>query len=134
MTAHDEGQKPPPKYSLVWETGHVALGDGDNVIGRAPDADVWIDAPGVSRHHARLRLEGSAAILEDLGSKNGSFVRGQRVIAPSNLTDGDEIRLGPVVVTFRILIPAASTVIAPEAQTAPRASRFRARLQHRRRC
>ena len=114
-TAHDEGQKPPPRYLLVWETGHVALGDGDNVIGRAPDADVWIDAPGVSRHHARLRLEGCAAILEYLGSKNGSFVRGQRVIAPSKLTDGDEIRLGPVVVTFRILIPAASTVIAPEA-------------------
>jgi DNA-binding winged helix-turn-helix (wHTH) protein len=94
--------KSPIRYWLVWESRQVALTPGENIVGRAPDASVWIDAPGVSRHHARIVLEGTAAALEDLGSKNGTYVRGQRVTAPLPLADGDQIRLGSVVVTFRI--------------------------------
>ena len=100
------------KYWLMWDTRQIALEDGENVIGRAPDAGIWIDAPGVSRHHARIVLEGRDAVLEDLGSKNGTYVRGRRVSAPSRLTDGDQIRLGSVVVTFRIPPPAGSTETA----------------------
>ena len=88
------------------------MADGDNVIGRAPDAGVWIDAPAVSRHHARIRLDEASAIMEDLGSKNGSYVRGQRLTTPSRLTDGEMIRLGPVVITFRILTPVGTTETA----------------------
>lgn len=97
------------RYWLVWETRQVALNEGENIIGRAPDAGIWIDAPGVSRHHARILLEGSGAAVEDLGSKNGTYVRGQRITAPSALADGDQIRLGSVVITFRIPPPAGST-------------------------
>jgi len=100
---------PPVRYWVVWETRQVALCEGENILGRAPDASVWIEAPGVSRHHARIRLEGRDATLEDLGSKNGTYVRGQRVTAPSLLSDGDQIRLGSVVITFRIPSPAGST-------------------------
>lgn len=112
--ARDEGGReeavgPTVRYWLLWETRQIALNDGENVLGRAPDAAVWIDAPGVSRHHARIRLQGSEAIVEDLGSKNGTYLRGRRVTEPSTLADGDQIRLGSVVITFRIPQPVGST-------------------------
>jgi DNA-binding winged helix-turn-helix (wHTH) protein len=89
------------KYSLVWDLRHVPLAEGSNLIGRGTDSSVWIDATGVSRHHARILINGDAAILEDLGSKNGTYVAGERVTTPRRLTDGDQIRLGSVVVTFQ---------------------------------
>jgi DNA-binding winged helix-turn-helix (wHTH) protein len=101
--------RPLTRYWLVWETRQIALNEGDNILGRAADAGIWIDAPGVSRHHARIRLNGSNAAVEDLGSKNGTYLRGERVTAPSTLADGDQIRLGSVVITFRIPPPGGST-------------------------
>jgi DNA-binding winged helix-turn-helix (wHTH) protein len=101
--------KPPARYWLVWETRQIALLESENILGRAPDAEIWIDAPGVSRQHARIRLHESGAAVEDLGSKNGTYVRGQRITAPLLLNDGDQIRLGSVVITFRIPPPAGST-------------------------
>ena len=100
------------RYWLLWEARQIPLNPGDNILGRAPDAAVWIDAPGVSRHHARICLEGGDATLEDLGSKNGTYLGGQLVTAASVLSDGDQIRLGSVVVTFRVPPPAGSTETA----------------------
>jgi DNA-binding winged helix-turn-helix (wHTH) protein len=101
--------KPRVRYWLVWQNRQIALEEGENILGRAPDAGVWIDAPGVSRHHARIVLQPSGAALEDLGSKNGTFVGGRRVTTASVLADGDRIRLGSVVITFRIPPPAGAT-------------------------
>ena len=109
----EEPVKPPVKYWLIWESRQVALIEGPNVVGRAPDAEVWIDALGVSRHHARITLAGMEATVEDLGSKNGTYVGGERVTAPCRLADGDQIRLGSVVVTFRKPSPASATDTAP---------------------
>ena len=53
--------KPAVRYWLVWETRQVPLTEGDNILGRAPDAAVWIDALGVSRRHARIIVEGRDA-------------------------------------------------------------------------
>ena len=97
------------RYWVVWESRQIPLGPGDNVLGRAPDAAVWIDAPGVSRHHARIRVDGGEAFVEDLGSKNGTYLGGNPVSTPSRLEDGDQIRLGTVLITFRIPPPAGST-------------------------
>lgn len=105
----EEAVSPAVKYWLVWETRQVPLTDGENVLGRAPDAAVWIDAIGVSRHHARIVVAGREATVEDLGSKNGTYVGGQRVTTPYRLADGDQIRLGSVVVTFRIPAPVGAT-------------------------
>ena len=107
----DEDAPPSPRvrYWLVWETRQIPLTVGDNIVGRAPDATVWLDAPGVSRHHAKIRLEGAEAFVEDLGSKNGTYIGGERVSGRSPLTDGDQIRLGSIVVTFRIPPPVATT-------------------------
>ncbi len=97
-----------PRFWLIWDGARVPLGDGENIIGRAPEAAVWIDAAGVSRHHARILVD-EVARVEDLGSKNGTFVAGRRVTEPQRLEDGDQIRLGSVVVTFRLPPAAGST-------------------------
>jgi hypothetical protein len=109
LPAEEEPATSHGRYWLVWETRQIPLGDGPNVLGRGPDAGVWIDAPGVSRNHAQITVAGREATVEDLGSKNGTFVGGERITAPYTLTDGDQIRLGSVVITFRIPPPAGST-------------------------
>jgi DNA-binding winged helix-turn-helix (wHTH) protein len=110
--AGDVPGKAPIRYWLIWETRQIPIAEGDHVVGRSPDADVWIDAAGVSRHHARVTLKGAEATVEDLGSKNGTFVRGSRITTRHPLIDADQIRFGPVVVTFRIPPPAGSTETA----------------------
>ncbi len=56
---------------LIFENRQAVLMDGANIIGRAPDATIQCEAPGVSRHHARILVSDGEATLEDLGSKNG---------------------------------------------------------------
>jgi len=109
IAADEEPVTPQARYWLVWDTRQIPLDHGANVLGRAPDAGVWIDAPGVSRSHAQITVAGRHATVEDLGSKNGTFVKGERITAPYHLADGDQIRLGSVVITFRIPPPAGST-------------------------
>lgn len=78
------------------------LAPGSSTIGRGRDAAVRLDSAGVSRHHARIVVNGDAAQLDDLDSKNGTFVNGARLTASCLLNEGDEIRLGPIALTFRI--------------------------------
>jgi hypothetical protein len=104
---------PPIKCWLVWATRQVPLMEGVNVVGRGTDASVWIDAPGVSRHHARIVVRQGDAALEDLESKNGTYVGAHRVTISHRLVDGDQIRLGSVVITFRIPQHPGSTETAP---------------------
>ncbi|MGE5183228.1 MAG: GGDEF domain-containing protein [Acidobacteriota bacterium] len=63
-------------------------------IGRAPSCEVRIDDDGMSRSHARVRYEGNRAWLEDLHSRNGTFINGQRIREPVELHDGDKIQIG----------------------------------------
>ena len=87
---------------LVSKTRQVALHDGENVIGRDPAGDVWLDGRGVSRRHARILVQGTNATVEDLGSKNGTWVGKERLKSKRVLADGDQIRFGAVIVTFRL--------------------------------
>lgn len=111
--ALQESGEPATKYWLVWETKQVPLTEGNNIVGRGADASVWIDAPGVSRHHARIVVRQGEAMLEDLGSKNGTYVGGDRVTTARALVDGDQVRLGSVVITFRIPQLPGPTETAP---------------------
>jgi len=86
---------------LIWGPREIALRDGENILGRNHDATAFIDSGGVSRRHARITVAGGEATLEDLGSKNGTRLRGERIAATTSLADGDEIRLGPVLLIFR---------------------------------
>jgi len=63
------------------------------IIGREETCDVVIPDRQVSRQHARIRLETDHYLLEDLGSKNGTFVNGQELLSPYPLQDGDEIQI-----------------------------------------
>jgi DNA-binding winged helix-turn-helix (wHTH) protein len=106
----DPGTKSRPVgHRLILESREIELSDGENVLGRDRDAVLWIDHTAVSRHHARIRLSDSAATLEDLGSKNGTYLKGERITAVVPLTDGDEIRIGPVAMTFRVLSRVGTT-------------------------
>ncbi len=88
-------------FRLLWGHREIALADGENVLGRGTDSVVWIDAQSVSRRHARLVVSAGLATLEDLGSKNGTFVNGLRLSAPVALRDGDELRVGNVPMTLK---------------------------------
>jgi DNA-binding winged helix-turn-helix (wHTH) protein len=85
------------------------LPQGALVIGRAHDAAIRIDAGGVSRHHARIVVSAGEAHLEDLGSKNGTFVDGRKIDGSCRLQDGNEVRIGPVVLTFKLTTPTGVT-------------------------
>jgi hypothetical protein len=88
-------------WLVAGDTRYAITGD-EATIGRDPACDVWVDAPGVSRQHARIRVtpEGDA-MLEDCNSTNGTYVARSRISAPIRLRDGDEIHLGSVALTFR---------------------------------
>lgn len=94
---------------LLLEQRQVILIEGPNVIGRAPDATIQIDSPGISRVHARIAVYEGNATLEDLGSKNGTYLNGTRIEAPQLLSDGQEIRVGTIVLTFRTTPPIDAT-------------------------
>jgi DNA-binding winged helix-turn-helix (wHTH) protein len=78
----------------------IPLTDGDNLIGREPASTVCLDAAGVSRRHARIVIGSGVALLDDLGSKNGT-TRGDRPVTGTvELHDGDRIQIGPIVVIY----------------------------------
>jgi DNA-binding winged helix-turn-helix (wHTH) protein len=99
-------------FRLLWGSREIALADGENILGRGADSLVWIDAQSVSRRHARLMVASGLATLEDLGSKNGTFVNGIRLSAPVALRDGDELRVGSIPMTLRVHAIPASTETA----------------------
>jgi len=63
------------------------------IIGRSEDCDVVLAERQVSRHHAQIRRLDNQYVLEDLGSRNGTYVNGRQVIEPHILQDGDEIQI-----------------------------------------
>jgi DNA-binding winged helix-turn-helix (wHTH) protein len=104
----DKEAVPTPRgfrLRLFLDDREIALHEGENVLGRVDDGVGWFESPTVSRRHARILVVDGKAKLEDLGSKNGTFLRDKRLTALSALSDGDEIRLGRVRMTFRILPP-----------------------------
>jgi DNA-binding winged helix-turn-helix (wHTH) protein len=96
-------------FWLIWRERKFALAEGSNLAGRSPEAAVWLDVPGVSREHARVTITCGSATLEDLSSRNGTFLAGERVTGPIALRDGDQIQLGPVLMTFRMWLPGSGS-------------------------
>ena len=99
-------------FRLLWGQREVALSEGENILGRGTDSLVWIDAQSVSRRHARVMVASGLATLEDLGSKNGTFVNGVRLGSPVALRDGDELRIGNVPMTLKVYSKPSSTETA----------------------
>jgi DNA-binding winged helix-turn-helix (wHTH) protein len=88
---------------LQWEGRELLIQKPRTIIGRDPGVDVQLESPRISRQHAQVIIDGLKALIEDLGSKNGTFLRDERITMPTPLTHGDEIRVGPFVLTFRQL-------------------------------
>jgi DNA-binding winged helix-turn-helix (wHTH) protein len=100
---------PAVSARLVLGTRDIALPPGEHMLGRTEEAMVWIDSVSVSRCHARISVTDAGVSLEDLGSKNGTFVNGTRVCRPHRLEDGDQLRLGSVRMVFRAFAPPPTT-------------------------
>jgi pSer/pThr/pTyr-binding forkhead associated (FHA) protein len=78
----------------------VALGTG-LTVGRGRDADLVLADELVSRRHARVTPSGAGAVVEDLGSRNGTFVNGEGIHGPTELEPGDQLQLGVTLVELR---------------------------------
>jgi DNA-binding winged helix-turn-helix (wHTH) protein len=89
-----------PACALIVAGRVCPLHVGDNIVGRSPSAEVWLDAPSVSRQHARIRVSDDGVTLEDLGSKNGTCVGNERLGAGRRLNDGDRLRFGAIDAVF----------------------------------
>jgi putative peptide zinc metalloprotease protein len=104
-------------YELVLPDGsRVPLLD-QVTVGRAPDSDVRLDDPSVSRRHARLRVDGDVPAIEDAGSRSGTWVDDHRVSGAETLTDGARVRVGDqelVVERRRSDAEAGRTILVPE--------------------
>ena len=95
------------------------LSEGPNLVGREADCAVRIDAPSISRHHARIVVGGGNATLEDLNSKNGTYLNDRPVHEAVAMRDGDEIRVGTVTMTLRQRDESDSTVSLRRGQDGP---------------
>jgi DNA-binding winged helix-turn-helix (wHTH) protein len=117
VTQEAEASPPPPtggrRVRLVLRDRDLVLEPGAYVLGREPDADVWLDSTHVSRHHARLVVSAEGASIEDLGSKNGTFVNHAPVRGRQPLSDRDEIDVGPERLIVRIVREPVSTRTQP---------------------
>jgi DNA-binding winged helix-turn-helix (wHTH) protein len=105
-----------PAAWLIGDSIRIPLHAGENIVGRLLDTPVpevatgiiEIDAPTISRRHARITV-GDVVTLEDLGSKNGTWLRNERLTAPGALADGDVVSLGSARFTFRLARSRRST-------------------------
>lgn len=131
-------------YRLILQTGVTAgteypLEKTELFIGRDLSNDIVISDPEVSRRHARLVLTGNTYAIEDLGSTNGTFIRGQRLSAPVLLTPGEIITFGEnmqlkydfsmidpdaTMAAFRRPAPGASQSVGSQSQPIPAAPQF----------
>src|SRR5262249_2911293 len=105
VTPEKPPARPPAPFAcrLVWGPREIALDPGPNLTGRDQERGVWLHDASVSRRHARIAIDEKGAVVEDLGSKNGTFLRGRRIEKPARLTDKDTIKIGPASLVFRLL-------------------------------
>ena len=89
---------------LIWRGERIRVPAGESTIGRDSGCAIRIDADSISRHHARISVAGPEVSIEDLGSKNGTWVGGERIGGSVPLTDGMSFRLGSETVRFEIAV------------------------------
>jgi DNA-binding winged helix-turn-helix (wHTH) protein len=105
-----QSQRVFPSYSVVRGSQEFILEAGETVFGRDPAvAGVYVDHPSVSRRHACIAIGSQGAVLEDLDSRNGTFVNGRRIHQPTNIDHGAIIGLGPITLTLSVMTAPAST-------------------------
>jgi DNA-binding winged helix-turn-helix (wHTH) protein len=106
----EEADASPVRYEMVGPAGHFMIRDGTHTVGRARDCGIRIDARSISRHHARLIVTADRAVIEDLGSKNGTQVDGRRINAATELVGETYICFGSIALAWRPESAGASTI------------------------
>ena len=99
-----DGSAAPDEYIrwwLTWKDKTLPLREGENWVGRHPACSIWINTASVSRNHARILVGSGRVVVEDRGSRNGTFVEGKRIEGPHVLVDGSTVTFGSENVTFR---------------------------------
>lgn len=91
----------PARFLLVGDDGDFVLPAGEVLVGRGPECAVRLTSSDVSRVHARLRVRADAVLLDDQGSKNGTWVNGARIEESVALEEGDEVVIGDRRLLFR---------------------------------
>lgn len=99
----------PVRGWLITDAWRLPLRSGETILGREGEGVVPLPSPSVSRQHAAVMIEGTAARLRDLGSKNGTFVDDRRVEGPTALRDGARVRFGTLHVIYRSAQQSSST-------------------------
>jgi len=105
-----KSENPPARSgSVVFRGREFPLQEGENVLGRDATADVLIDDTTVSRKHAAITIRDGAVTIEDLSSKNGTFLDSVKLTGPVSIRDGQTIVLGDASILFRRSSSAGST-------------------------
>jgi DNA-binding winged helix-turn-helix (wHTH) protein len=103
---------------LVSVERRILLAAGASIVGRDPSCEIWLDHATVSRRHARIVASRGRVELEDLGSKNGTQIGGAPLTGTTALRDGDELRFGQLLLTYRAstaVMQTASQVVVTQA-------------------
>ena len=95
-----EAAAAPPRWTAHWASRAVPLPNGEHLIGRGQDCLLRSDSPRVSRHHALVTVTPERLLVEDLGSRNGTWLHGNRLAGTAELTPGDALRVGPEEIRF----------------------------------
>jgi DNA-binding winged helix-turn-helix (wHTH) protein len=112
--------RPKSDWLLVWGQTSLPLLVGENIVGRPANGVISLTSPTVSRHHARIVIAGEHVTIEDLDSKNGTWIGATRVVGTHVIKHGDEIRFGLVPARLVLVVNNASTKTAqvdPMAET-----------------
>ena len=115
------GASPAPRqralrWWLNWKETTLPLSEGENVVGRHPASDVWINATSVSREHARILIAAGEAAVEDSGSTNGTYVNGTKITGRHPLVDGNTVTFGSEKATFGVWSDEAAARTEPVAR------------------
>ena len=97
---HAPRRAPTSRWLLAGER-RIGLVEGENLIGRDPEANVQLDYSTISRRHARVIVTATSTVLEDLGSKNGTTFNGTKLAGAVPLRNGDRFACGQVLLVYR---------------------------------
>jgi DNA-binding winged helix-turn-helix (wHTH) protein len=85
---------------LVSSDREFLIPSGETFVGRGEECGIRLPSPGVSRVHARIRVDAGAVWVEDAGSKNGTWIGERKIEGAALLRDGDQLALGRYHLTF----------------------------------
>jgi hypothetical protein len=105
------------KYRLRYQSHDIELVDGDFVVGRGSDCQLALDDALVSRRHALLVVGENELHIEDLSSRNGVWVNGDKIDGRTKLSDGDKVRIGSQEMAVLKVQRAHATTLAQPAPT-----------------